>query len=61
MKTITQAQVISNQIYDQVKDLPGLDWIFSYIPHPKVMQRFSEFRGGNSLGQAGIDHDQMGK
>ncbi|KAK3314825.1 hypothetical protein B0H66DRAFT_563727 [Apodospora peruviana] len=60
LETLKQVQAVTDALYEQVKDkVPGLDWMFSYNPQPKVLATHSAKRGGNSLGLAGLSHDQI--
>jgi hypothetical protein len=60
LETLQQVQAATDGIYEQIKDrVPGLDWMFSYNPQPQVMTTYSAARGGNSLGLASLNHDQI--
>lgn len=38
-----------------------MDWIFFYVPQPKIIQSHSAARGGNILGLADDAKDEIGK
>jgi len=62
LEILKQVQAATDVFYQQIKDkVPGLDWMFSHNPQPKVLATHSVKRGGNSLGLAGLQLDQICK
>ncbi|KAK5988228.1 FAD-dependent monooxygenase sdcF-like protein [Cladobotryum mycophilum] len=59
---VTTLREIWNQtdaIYDALPQKDKVDWMVSFIPQPKVQQSYAAANGGNSLGLANIDKDQI--
>lgn len=62
LETLKRIQAITDRIYEEIKDqVPGLDWMWSYNPQPKILTTHAAKRGGNSLGLEGLEHDQICK
>ncbi len=60
--TLLQVQAMTATVYEQIKsNVPNMDWLFLYTPQPKIIQTYSKARGGNVLGLADLDHDQISK
>jgi hypothetical protein len=60
LETIQEIHNITNQIYATVKDVPDLEWIFFYVPQPKIIESHAAKRGGNILGLAADPTDEVG-
>jgi len=58
--TLIKVNEIYQEIYEDLKDIPDMDYIYFFIPQPKVIQTHSAKRGGNSLGLEGVTNDQIG-
>ncbi len=50
----------TDAVYDKLPQKDKVDWMVSFIPQPKVQQTFAALRGGNSLGLADVQEDQIG-
>lgn len=48
--TIQEVQVISHSLFDSVQHVPGVEWIYSYEPLPRLYTDHSIMRGGNIMG-----------
>ncbi len=58
--TLSKVQALTDQIAaEYMAKVPEMDWLFFYVPQPKVIQSYSKARGGNVLGLDGVGHDQI--
>lgn len=58
-KTLEAVQRVTDEIYAKLAHVPGLDYIFFYVPQPRVIQKYSKARGGNVLGLDNVENDQI--
>lgn len=60
LRTLFAVQNITDGLYNNMKDMPGLDFVVMYEPLPHAIWQRSEQHGGNMLGLNGTD-DLIGK
>ena len=58
-KTVAAVQKVTLEIYETVKDIPGLEYIWTYIPMPYAIVEESERRGGDMLGLSRRKKDRI--
>ncbi len=51
----------ADAIYNSLEFKNEVDWMISFIPQPKIQQSYAAERGGNSLGLADVEDDQVGQ
>jgi hypothetical protein len=58
-KTVFAVQKVTMDVYDTIKDIPGMEYIWTYIPMPYAIVEQSERRGGDMLGLARRKKDRI--
>lgn len=59
--TIRAVQNVTDAVYETIKHIPNLNYVFIYTPQPQVTNSYSAAAGGNMLGLAGTTVDRVGK
>ncbi|KAJ9144961.1 FAD binding domain-containing protein [Pleurostoma richardsiae] len=59
LATLDAVQAVTNEIYSELTNVTDMDFLFNYVPQPKVIETHSAARGGNVLGLEAVDHDQI--
>ncbi|KAH8900830.1 FAD binding domain protein [Thozetella sp. PMI_491] len=59
LDTLKAIHAATDVLYKTVNHVPRMDFVFMYVPQPRVIQNFAETRGGNVLGLENIEHDQI--
>jgi hypothetical protein len=58
-KTVAAVQKVTEDIYQTIKDIPKLEYIWTYIPMPYTVIEQSELRGGDMLGLSRRKKDRI--
>lgn len=59
-KTMREIWDATDAVYDALPEKDKVDWMVMFVPQPKIQQTFAALRGGNSLGLADVEDDQIG-
>ncbi|RDA83941.1 hypothetical protein CP532_3632 [Ophiocordyceps camponoti-leonardi (nom. inval.)] len=57
--TLREIWDASDKVYNELSQKVGVQWIVQIFPQPKIQQSYSMKHGGNSLGLADVQDDQL--